>query len=98
MEKAKTNFTDIRKRRHFSQLNDELQDVHRIMLQNIEGVLERGETLSMLDDKASKLKFQSEIYRKEAKNLSFKSFLYKYGIFFLIIFVFCFFNNILQMC
>ncbi|KII69668.1 Vesicle-trafficking protein SEC22b-B [Thelohanellus kitauei] len=82
MEKAKSNFTDTRKRRHYtSQLNEELQDVHKIMMQNIEGVLQRGETLSILDDKASKLKFQSDIYRKDARNLYLKSYLQKFGMY-----------------
>lgn len=46
MERARTNFMDIRNRRHLNPLSEELHDVHKIMLQNIEGVLERGETLS----------------------------------------------------
>lgn len=37
---------DSRSRRNMSRLNDELQDVQRIMVQNIDDVLQRGETLS----------------------------------------------------
>jgi len=37
---------DSRSRRNFGQLNNELQDVQRIMVQNIDDVLTRGEALS----------------------------------------------------
>ena len=37
---------DSRARKNLSNINTELQDVHRIMVQNIEDVLVRGESLS----------------------------------------------------
>ena len=37
---------DSRNRRNLSRINDELQDVQRIMMQNIDDVLQRGEQLS----------------------------------------------------
>ncbi len=37
---------DSRSRRNINRLNDELNDVQRIMVQNIDEVLQRGETLS----------------------------------------------------
>ena len=37
---------DSRARRNLNQLNTELQDVQKIMVQNIEDVLQRGEALS----------------------------------------------------
>lgn len=37
---------DSRSRRNINRLNDELHDVQRIMVQNIDEVLQRGETLS----------------------------------------------------
>ena len=37
---------DSRARRNLNQLNTELQDVQRIMVQNIDDVLQRGEQLS----------------------------------------------------
>jgi vesicle transport protein SEC22 len=39
-------FTDSRARRNLSALNTELQDVQRIMVQNIDDVLQRGVVLS----------------------------------------------------
>ena len=37
---------DSRARRNLSNINTELQDVQRIMVQNIDDVLQRGEALS----------------------------------------------------
>jgi hypothetical protein len=46
IQKAKKVFTDSRARRNLSSLNTELQDVQRIMVQNIDDVLQRGVVLS----------------------------------------------------
>ena len=37
---------DSRSRRNINRLNDELHDVQRIMVQNIDEVLQRGEAIS----------------------------------------------------
>ena len=42
IQKAKKTFTDNRGRRNLSALNTELHDVQRIMVQNIDDVLQRG--------------------------------------------------------
>jgi len=39
---------DSRARRNLTNINSELQDVHKIMIQNVEDVLQRGEALSGL--------------------------------------------------
>ena len=46
MQKAKKSYVDSRARRNISNINTELQDVQRIMVQNIDDVLKRGEELS----------------------------------------------------
>jgi len=46
IQKAKKNYIDSRVRRNLSSLNTELQDVQRIMVQNIDDVLQRGTVLS----------------------------------------------------
>ena len=46
IQKTKKSYMDSRSRRNFGQLNNELQDVQRIMVQNIDDVLTRGEALS----------------------------------------------------
>ncbi|XP_055336452.1 vesicle-trafficking protein SEC22b-like [Paramacrobiotus metropolitanus] len=73
IQKAKKTFNDSRARRQLGQLNNELQDVQRIMVQNIDDVLQRGQALSDLQDKAGMLSAASEKYRKDAKTLNKKA-------------------------
>ena len=46
MQKQRKSYMDSRARRNLTNINSELQDVQRIMVQNIDDVLQRGETLS----------------------------------------------------
>lgn len=46
IQKAKKIFSDSRSRRNLNTLNSQLQDVQRIMVQNIDDVLQRGTVLS----------------------------------------------------
>lgn len=46
IQKAKKMFTDSRARRNLSAINNQLHDVQRIMVQNIDDVLQRGTVLS----------------------------------------------------
>uniref|UniRef100_A0A8W8L466 Vesicle-trafficking protein SEC22b n=2 Tax=Magallana gigas TaxID=29159 RepID=A0A8W8L466_MAGGI len=73
IKKSRKNYMDSRARKNLSNINTELQDVHRIMVQNIEDVLVRGESLSALDSKASNLSVISQKYRKDARYLNLRS-------------------------
>ncbi|CAH3024169.1 unnamed protein product [Porites evermanni] len=79
IQKARKNYQDSRTRRNLNRLNDELHDVQRIMVQNIDDVLQRGEQISVLDDKAGNLRFQSEKYKKDATYLNLRSAYAKYA-------------------
>lgn len=46
IQKTKKAYVDSRARRNLGSINTELQDVQRIMVANIEEVLQRGEALS----------------------------------------------------
>ncbi|XP_068593840.1 vesicle-trafficking protein SEC22b-A [Cebidichthys violaceus] len=73
IQKTKKSFIDSRARRNFGSINTELQDVQRIMVANIEEVLQRGESLTALDTKASNLSTLSKKYRSDAKYLNTRS-------------------------
>lgn len=79
IQKSRKNFMDSRNRRNLSRINDELQDVQRIMMQNIDDILQRGEQLSVLGEKAGELRYQSEKYKKDAKYLNLRSAYAKYA-------------------
>lgn len=46
IQQAKRSIMDHRARRNLNKLNTELQDVQRIMVQNIDDVLQRGAAIS----------------------------------------------------
>ncbi|KAM4728382.1 vesicle-trafficking protein SEC22b-A [Anableps anableps] len=73
IQKTKKSYVDSRARRNLSSINTELHDVQRIMVANIEEVLQRGEALSALDTKASNLRSQAEKYRSDARFLNTRS-------------------------
>ncbi|XP_034277306.1 vesicle-trafficking protein SEC22b-B-like [Pantherophis guttatus] len=73
IQKLKKTYLDTWSKRHLSSINTELQDVQKIMVTNIEEVLQRGETLSALDSKASNLSTLSKKYRHDAKLLNSRS-------------------------
>ncbi|XP_041695377.1 vesicle-trafficking protein SEC22b-B isoform X1 [Coregonus clupeaformis] len=73
IQKTKKSYIDSRARRNLGSINTELQDVQRIMVANIEEVLQRGEALSALDSKASNLSSLSKKYRSDAKYLNTRS-------------------------
>merc|ERR1739848_92751 len=72
IQKAKKTYQDSRSRgaRNIGTLNTELHDVQRIMVQNIDDVLQRGAVLSELDTKAQNLKHHSDKYKKNAATLN----------------------------
>ena len=51
-------------------MNSELQDVQKIMVQNINDVLERGTVLSEIEKKSENLTLMSRKYRKDAESLN----------------------------
>ncbi|XP_069121177.1 vesicle-trafficking protein SEC22b-like [Argopecten irradians] len=91
IQKARKSYMDSRARKNLSSINTELQDVHRIMVQNIDDVLDRGEKLSELDFKASNLSDMSKTYRKDAHNLNLRSSYAKIGAVLIIVIVFLLF-------
>lgn len=88
IQKAKKTFTDSRARRNLSAINNQLQDVQRIMVQNIDDVLQRGTVLSELDTKTQNLSMLTQKYKKDATYLNTKSMLVKAAAGCIVLFVF----------
>merc|ERR1712179_11037 len=70
IQKAKKSYSDTRGRRNLNNLNNELQDVQRIMVENIDVVLQRGAVLSELEKTSQNLTEMSRKYRKDAESLN----------------------------
>jgi len=79
IQRARRSFMDSRTRRNLTTLNTELQDVQRIMVRNIDDVLQRGSLLSDLDNKAQTLSINSQRYKKDARHLNMQSTYAKIG-------------------
>ncbi|KAL1488391.1 hypothetical protein ABEB36_014865 [Hypothenemus hampei] len=88
IQKAKKQFSDSRSRRNLNVINNQLQDVQRIMVQNIDDVLQRGTVLSELDTKTQNLSMLTQKYKKDATYLNTKSMYVKAAIGGIVVLVF----------
>ncbi|VDO93698.1 unnamed protein product [Soboliphyme baturini] len=79
IQNLKKKYADPRKNYQLANVHSELQSVQRIMVQNIEDVIHRGEALTMLDDKAGDLAVLSKKYKQQAHYLNLKSSFLKIG-------------------
>lgn len=70
IQSARKKLNAARSRRNINMLSNDLQDVQRIMVQNIGDVLQRGVAISDLDSKASNLSLMSQNYKKGARLLN----------------------------
>lgn len=70
IQSARKRLNAARSRRNINMLSNDLQDVQRIMVQNIGDVLQRGAAISELDSKASNLSLMSQNYKKGARLLN----------------------------
>lgn len=64
---------------HMDKLNDELQDVTRIMTKNMEELLWRGDSLDKMSHLSTSLRSESEKYRKAARNINLQAMLRQYA-------------------
>lgn len=63
----------------YSQLNDDLQDVTRIMTKNIEDLLWRGDSLDKMSHLSTSLKDESSKYKRAAKKVNLDALIRKYS-------------------
>jgi len=64
---------------HMDKLNDDLQDVTRIMTKNMEELLWRGDSLDRMSHLSTSLRSESEKYRKAARNININAMLRQYA-------------------
>ncbi|CAI4225954.1 unnamed protein product [Auanema sp. JU1783] len=79
IQQAKRKYAD-RSRYAMSAVSNELQDVARIMVSNIEDVIHRGEALNILEARATDLSGLSKKYREDAKALNRRSTFFKVAV------------------
>ncbi|KAJ3032114.1 UNVERIFIED_CONTAM: SNAP receptor [Siphonaria sp. JEL0065] len=79
IQKTKKQYKDTRTQKNLNKLNDDLQDVTRIMTKNIGDVLGRGEQLDRMATMSGNLASQSKKYMKDSKKLNMQALYQKYG-------------------
>lgn len=80
MEKTKKIYQDTRTQSNLDRLNNDLQDVTRIMTKNMEDLLWRGDSLNRMNTMSEKLRGESLRYRREARDLNLQALYRKYGL------------------
>lgn len=81
LNKTTREYEDSRAGNNLDRLNDDLNDVTRIMTKNIDDLLSRGESLDRMGALSSALKEESVKYRKAARNVNLKAMLREYGLY-----------------
>ncbi|CAN0413385.1 unnamed protein product, partial [Hapterophycus canaliculatus] len=70
IQRKRKEFLDPQSRNNMARLNDDLADIHSIMKQNIEEVLNRGEKLDHVSEISKTLSTQAEQFKWSSKKLS----------------------------
>ncbi|CAM9399127.1 unnamed protein product, partial [Ectocarpus sp. 4 AP-2014] len=79
IQRKRKEFLDPQSRNNMARLNDDLADIHSIMKQNIEEVLNRGEKLDHVSEISKTLSTQAEQFKWSSKKLSLMALWQKYG-------------------
>ncbi|CAN0242868.1 unnamed protein product [Pylaiella littoralis] len=79
IQRKRKEFLDPQSRNNMARLNDDLADIHSIMKQNIEEVLNRGEKLDHVSEISKSLSTQAEQFKWSSKKLSLMAMWQKYG-------------------
>ncbi|KAJ1915408.1 SNAP receptor [Mycoemilia scoparia] len=80
IQKTKRIYEDSRTQQNLSRLNEDLQDVTKIMSKNMEDLLWRGDSLDRMNTLSDQLRDQSLKYRRDARKLNLEALYRKYGI------------------
>ncbi|CAG8651616.1 5478_t:CDS:2 [Funneliformis caledonium] len=79
MQKTKRVYQNTRTQHNLDRLNTELNEVANIMTKNLENVLWRGEGLEKMSSLSDQLRYESQKYKKSARDLNLQLLLRKYG-------------------
>ncbi|ORY85458.1 Longin-like domain-containing protein [Protomyces lactucae-debilis] len=81
LQKTTREYLSARNSNNLDKLNEDLNDVTRIMTRNIDDLLNRGESLDKMSTLSSTLRDESVKYRKAARNVNLKAMLREYGLY-----------------
>lgn len=79
LQKIKKSYSDTRSASNINRLNQELNEVTRIMTKNMQDIVGRGESLDKMSTFSKELSIQSKNYLSKTKKLNLKALYHKYG-------------------
>ncbi|KAI7864773.1 Longin-like domain-containing protein [Spinellus fusiger] len=79
MQKTKRIYQDTRTQHNLTKLNEDLQDVTRIMTKNMEDLLWRGDSLDRMSHISGELKDSAKMFKDKARHLNLQALYRKYG-------------------
>ncbi|KAI8070478.1 Longin-like domain-containing protein [Gongronella butleri] len=79
MQKTKRIYQDTRTQSNLTKLNEDLQDVTRIMTKNMEDLLWRGDSLDRMSHISGELKDSAKMFKDKARHLNLQALYRKYG-------------------
>ncbi|XP_026453962.1 25.3 kDa vesicle transport protein-like isoform X2 [Papaver somniferum] len=79
IQKTKKLYLDTSTQRNLAKLNDELFEVHQIMIRNVQEVLGVGEKLDQVSEMSSHLTSESGIYADKARDLNRQALIRKWA-------------------
>ncbi|GMM38501.1 SNAP receptor [Saccharomycopsis crataegensis] len=79
LSKTKKIYLDQRTQSNLDRINNDLNDVKKIMSKNIEDLLYRGDSLDKMSHMSESLKSQSLKYRKAAQKINFELLIRQYA-------------------
>ncbi|KAK4192967.1 Longin-like domain-containing protein [Podospora australis] len=79
ISRTKATYSDARATQNLDKLNDELRDVTKVMTKNIEDLLYRGDSLERMGELSSRLRDDSQKYRKAAVKINWDLMIKQYG-------------------
>merc|ERR1719482_272933 len=80
IQKKKLEYRDPSSSKALSRLNENLTEVSSVMRKNIDDILQRGESLQAVTQKASDLKFASKEFKGMTRMLTLQTMLKKFGV------------------
>ncbi|CDS08532.1 Putative Vesicle transporter SEC22 [Lichtheimia ramosa] len=79
MQKTKRIYQDTRTQNNLTKLNEDLQDVTRIMTKNMEDLLWRGDSLDRMSQYSGELKDSAKMFKDKARHLNLQALIRKYA-------------------
>ena len=81
IKKKRNEYLDVDNNTNIERLNREISDVHQIMAENINLIMDRDRTMNSINSLSESIKENSGKFEKQARQTKYRMLLAKYSIF-----------------